>query len=104
MFGAFDGNRLAGFAIYEPFLSDGLANFAALYVSRPDRRKGIARELTHEVARLARADGALGLYVSATPTRGTVDFYSSQGFKALVEPDERMLALEPDDIHMVREL
>jgi hypothetical protein len=44
------------------------------------------------------------LYVSATPTRGTVDFYVSQGFTPLATPDERLFALEPEDIHMERVL
>jgi hypothetical protein len=50
--------------------------------------------------RLARADGARRLYVSATPTRATVDFYLRQGFEPLVVPNEKLFALEPDDIHM----
>lgn len=104
LLGAFDGDRLAGIAIYEPFLSAGLANFAVLYVSRSYRRNGIAQRLTDEVVRLARADGAARIYVSATPTRGTIDFYLRQGFEPLETPDARMLALEPDDIHMERKL
>src|SRR5437763_5629078 len=40
------------------------------------------------------------LYVSATPTRGTVDFYMSCGFEPLVTPDPELFALEPDDIHL----
>jgi predicted N-acetyltransferase YhbS len=73
-------------------------------VTKPWRRHGIGCELTNEVVRLARTDGAQRLYVSATPTRGTVDFYMSQGFKPLATPHERLFALEPDDIHMERVL
>lgn len=104
LLGALDGDRLVGFAIYDPCSSARLANLAALYVSKSYRRQGIARGLTDEVVRLARSGGASRLYVSATPTRGTVDFYLRQGFQPLVTPDERMLALEPDDIHMERKL
>ena len=100
MLGAFDGDRLVGFAIYQPSLSEALANFAVLHVTRTYRRKGIAWALTNEVVRLARADGARRLYVSATPTRAIVDFYRKQGFEPLATPDERLFALEPDDIHM----
>jgi len=103
LLGAFDGDVLVGFAIYEPS-SEGLANFAVLYVTRAYRRKGIGCELTHEVVRLARAEGAQRLYVSATPTRATVDFYMQQGFEPLATPNERLFALEPDDIHMERKL
>jgi GNAT superfamily N-acetyltransferase len=100
LLGAFDGDRLVGFAIYQPSIAEGLANFAVLHVTRTHRREGIGRELSNEVIRLARADGAKRLYVSATPTRATVDFYMKQGFEPLATPHERMLALEPDDIHL----
>lgn len=80
LLGAFDDGQLAGFAIYNPALSEAVAQFTALYVTRDHRRKGLGRRLTEEVKRLARADGAESLYVSATPTRGTVDFYMRCGF------------------------
>ncbi len=75
---------------------------AVLHVTKPWRHHGVGRELTNEVDRLARADGVQRPYVSATSTRGTVDFYMSQGFMPLATPDERLVALEPDDIHMER--
>jgi GNAT superfamily N-acetyltransferase len=102
--GAFAGDALAGFAIYRPRLAAGMANLAALYVSRSHRRGGIGARLAGEVARLARADGARRLYVSATPSGPTVEFYLSQGFRPTDEPDATLLALEPDDIHMILEL
>jgi GNAT superfamily N-acetyltransferase len=100
LLGVFENDRLAGFGIYDPGLSGGPPRLAALYVSRPHRGLGIGCALTDEVVRVARAGGARRLYVSATPTRGTVDFYLARGFKPLVTPDERLFALEPDDIHM----
>lgn len=102
--GAFDRDALVGFAIYRPDLEEGLANLSALFVSRNHRRQGIASLLTEEVARLARADCARRLYVSATPSRPTVEFYRSHGFKPTDEPNEELFALEPDDIHMILEL
>ena len=100
MLGAFDGDRLVGFAIYQPFLSDGVANFAVLHVTRTYRRKGVGCALANEVVGLARAEGARRLYVSATPTRATVEFYAKRGFEPLAMPNETLFALEPDDIHM----
>jgi len=102
--GAFDGDRLVGFAVYMRASHEGRAQLAVLHVTKPWRRHGIGCDLTKEVVRLARAEGAQRLYVSATPTRGTVDFYMSQGFKPVATPDELLLALEPDDIHMERVL
>jgi ribosomal protein S18 acetylase RimI-like enzyme len=102
--GAFDRDTLVGFGIYRPDVGEGLANLSVLHVSRNHRRKGIASLLTEEVARLARADGARRLYVSATPSGSTVEFYLSHGFKPTEEPVEELFALEPDDIHMILEL
>ncbi len=102
--GAFDRNTLVGFAIYRPDLTEGLANLSALFVSRNQRRKGIASLLIEEIAHLARADGARRLYVSATPSGPTVEFYRSHGFEPTDEPNEELFAVEPDDIHMIRKL
>lgn len=102
--GAFDGETLAGIAIYRPHLEEGVADLAVLHVSRSYRRKGIASQLVEEVARLSRADGARRLYVSATPSDSAVGFYRSRGFEPTNEPNQAMLALEPDDIHMIRDL
>jgi len=102
--GAFDRDTLVGFAIYRPDLAEGLANLSALHVSKNHRRKGIASLLTEEVARLARADGARCLYVSATPSGPTVEFYRSHGFNPTDEPNEELFALEPDDFHMILRL
>jgi ribosomal protein S18 acetylase RimI-like enzyme len=104
LFGAIDGDRLVAFAIYRPRIADGLANLAVLHVSREHRRSGLGRRLTEKVVRRARADGARRLYVSATPTRGTVDFYMRQGFEVAAMPDPHMFELEPDDIHLVMNL
>jgi len=102
--GAFDGDHLIGFAVYMRASPETPASLAVLHVTKSWRRHGVGCELTNEVVRLARAEGVQRLYVSATPTRGTVDFYMSQGFMPLATPDERLFALEPDDIHMERVL
>jgi GNAT superfamily N-acetyltransferase len=102
--GAFDGDSLAGFAIYRPHLAEGTANLAALYVSRSHRRQGVGSLLAEEVVRLARGSGARRLYVSATPSGSAVGFYRSHGFEPTDEPDEALFRLEPQDIHMVLEL
>jgi len=102
--GAFDADSLAGFAIYQPHLAEGMANLSVLYVSRNYRRRGIGSLLAGEVARLARFDGARRLYVSATPSGSTVEFYRSHGFEPTDEPDQALFALEPHDIHMILDL
>ncbi|MEJ2212287.1 MAG: GNAT family N-acetyltransferase [Anaerolineae bacterium] len=104
MFGAMYGRRLVGFAIYRPRLEPDMGQLAVLHVSREYRRQGLGAALAEQVAMLALADGARRLYVSATPTAGTVEFYRSLGFHPVDEPHPELFALEPDDIHRVREL
>ena len=104
LLGALDGERLAGVAIVRCRLRDGLAQLAFLHVSRPYRRQGIAARLTEEAMQLAREDGARTLYVSATPSESAVGFYLSEGFRPAQAPDPELLALEPEDIHMIRAL
>ena len=102
--GAFDGERLVGVALYDRSAPDEPARLAELYVTRLHRREGVGQALTREVVRLARRDGARRLYVSATQTRATVDFYCRLGFEALASPNASLLALEPDDIHLALRL
>lgn len=100
MFGAFDGDQLAGLAIYRPELTETMAQLAVLHVSHGYRRRGIATRLTAEIIRLARRDGARQLYVSATPSQSAVGFYQNQGFQLIDKPHPELYALEPEDIHM----
>ena len=104
LLGAFEGATLAGVAIYRPRLAESMGQLALLHVSRSARRRGVASRLTGEVARLARADGAHRLYVSATPSGSAVGFYLRQGFAPTDAPDPELFALEPEDIHMILEL
>jgi GNAT superfamily N-acetyltransferase len=103
--GAFDEaqDRLAGMAVYRPQLTAEMAQLAAMYVSASHRRMGIARQLTHAVITRAQEDGHRALYVSATPSESAVGFYLSQGFVPTGQPHAELFALEPDDIHMVKE-
>lgn len=105
MLGAFnEQHRLVGFAVLRHHLTETQAQLDALFVSKAYRRQGIATRLTSQVARLAKTNGALELYVSATPSESAVGFYMSQGFRLADEVNEELYALEPEDIHMVRRL
>jgi GNAT superfamily N-acetyltransferase len=104
LLGAFESASLIGFAIFEPELTPDMANLAALYVDRRYRGRGVGARLTQEVIELARASGARRLYVSATPTVPTVEFYRSLGFELAAEPHPEMLRAEPDDIHLILDL
>ena len=103
-FGAFDEDRLAGIAIYRPRLTPAMGQLGLLHVSNEYRRQGVASRLFKEVLACAKADGATQLYVSATPTGSAIGFYHSRGFALTPTPDPDLLALEPEDIHMILEL
>ncbi len=102
--GAFEDSQMVGIIVYRPFLTDRMAQLAALFVSKDYRRKGIASKLTEEVVRQAKTDGFEKLYVSATPSESAVNFYRSKGFAPTREAHPELYALEPEDIHMIKEL
>lgn len=104
LWGAFDGDSLAGVMVYRPRLTETMAQLVFLHVSHGHRRQGIAARLTAEAIRLARADGAEQMYVSATPSESAVGFYRSQGFQLVDKPHPELYALEPADIHMFMQL
>lgn len=99
--GAFKNRRLVGIAVIRYRLTASMAQLAALFVDSAHRRQGIAAALTQEIIRLARADGAHALYVSATPSESAVGFYTSQGFTLAKQANKTLYELEPEDIHML---
>jgi predicted N-acetyltransferase YhbS len=72
-----------------------------LHVSRSHRGRGVGHTLTTALAERARARGATALYISATPTRATVDAYRAMGALIAPEPDPDLFRLEPEDIHLL---
>jgi hypothetical protein len=40
------------------------------------------------------------MYISATPSEHTVNFYLALGCQLAAEPDSELLELEPEDIHL----
>ena len=104
MWGAFDGDSLVGVMVYRPRLTEDTAQLVFLHVSNGYRCRGIATRLTAECIRLARADGAENLYVSAVPSQSAVGFYQNQGFRPVDRPHPELYELEPEDIHMIMTL
>lgn len=101
--GAWDDAQLVGFGALDVTPVGGALGMMALdmlYVSAAHRARGVGRQLVMLVARRARALGATRLYVSATPTRASVDFYLRLGAELLEQPDPELFAREPDDIHL----
>jgi predicted N-acetyltransferase YhbS len=102
--GVFDAEALIGMGVLESALV-GRANdqmqLAYLYVSRAYRGSGVGMQLFEAAVSFAREAGANALYVSATPTENTVDFYLNRGCILARDPDPKLLAAEPDDIHLL---
>lgn len=102
--GMFDGEPLVGVAVVDtlPLGPDGdQLQLEYLYVSRSHRGRGIGQALFREAQSIARERGARVLYISATPTQATVDFYMRCGAVVARWPDPELLAREPKDIHMI---
>ncbi len=105
--GLFDGGRLIGAAVLDARFRPGAGRrlqLAFLHVSQAERRLGWGRELFEGACAEAQRRGAGSLYVSATPSEGTVGFYRSLGCRVAAQPDPELHALEPEDIHLERPL
>ncbi len=102
--GVFDEEALIGIGVLESMRVGRVGDqmqLAYLYVSRTYRGRGVGMQLFEAAVSVAREAGANALYVSATPTENTVDFYLNRGCVLAPEPDPRLLAAEPDDIHLL---
>lgn len=103
VFGAFYNNKLIGVASLENKLRGKNKNYCKmdiLYVSLPYRNLKIGSHLLRQCKEEARNIGATRIYISATPTRNTVDFYFSNNATLVKKPDSELLQLEPEDIHL----
>lgn len=101
--GLFDGGLLVGVAVLESKRigpREDRLQLKFLHVSRAYRGRGLGRRLFALAKAEARARGARGMYVSATPSQHTIDFYRQLGCVVAREPDPDLLALEPEDIHL----
>lgn len=71
-----------------------------LQVSRAYRNHGLGTKLFETARSTARARGAKRLYISASASENTVNFYLRLGWTLAVAPDPELLVLEPEDIHL----
>ena len=105
--GAFDQNTLVGVASVNGIKRGLLHNYLKmdiLYVSKSSRGQNIGQNLLEQCKIIAKGLGAEKLYISATPTKGTVDFYLKNGAVITKEVDPELFVLEPEDIHLELEV
>lgn len=104
--GYFDGPKILGAAslIRQPLAcAKPTLVMDILYVSASSRGMGVGRSLFNAIKKQAGNFGAAAVYISATPTTNTVDFYLNNGC-TITQPDQLMLQKEPDDIHLIFKL
>ncbi|WP_199758354.1 GNAT family N-acetyltransferase [Flavobacterium microcysteis] len=105
--GAFDGDTITGVASVENKIRGIHSEYCKmdiLYVSANYRGKRIGHKLLEECKKIALGFGAKKLYISATPTKATVDFYRNEGAVIAKEIDSDLFKLEPLDIHLELDL
>jgi len=102
--GAFDENgKIVGAAILESkFIGANrdTVQLKFLHVSNNQRKQGLGTQLFRLAVDRARSLGARKLYVSATPSENTINYYLRLGCVLATEIDPELFALEPDDIHL----
>ena len=102
-YGAFDDAKLIGVAILESkFIGKNKDQLQLkfLHVSRDYRNRGLGKQLFELARAKARERGARLMYISATPSENTVNFYLQLGAVVTDEPDPELFELEPEDIHL----
>jgi predicted N-acetyltransferase YhbS len=103
LYGLFDDQRVIGGAVLaEHFIGTGRDQLQLkfLHISHLYRKQGRGQQLFRSAQVEARQRGAKSLYVSATPSENTIDFYLRLGCGVTGELDRELFELEPEDIHL----
>ena len=101
--GAFENDQLVGVAILESKFTrskQDTLQLKFLHVSRDFRKQGLGLTLFNMAVEKAKALGAKKLYISATPSENTINYYVRLGCVPTTEIDPELFALEPEDIHL----
>ena len=102
-FGAFDGERIIGFATVSHRIFGAAARYAQLVcfqISEEYRRQGIGRKLFSMACEEARRLGADKLYISAHSSKESQAAYRALGCTPAEEVNEELAAAEPFDVQM----
>lgn len=75
-----------------------------IHVTRGLRGTGVGGELFDRSVELVRGRGAKRMYVSASDSRATVEFYLRRGMTLSTAPDPALYEIGPEDIHLELEL
>ena len=103
LLGVFDGNKLAAVSALDSEFIGREKDQLQLYFHHVDsqyRHKGIGGTLLKQIKETAKRFGAKKLYISATPSKNTIDFYMHMGCRLASELNQELYRLEPEDIHL----
>ena len=102
--GVFDNDQLVAVVVLESKWIGSANNqlqMKFLHVSRDHRGLRLGKQLFALAKQAAASRGARQMYISATPSEHTINFYLRQGCVVASEVDPELFALEPEDIHLV---
>ena len=102
-FGAFDGDRIIGFATVSHRIFGAVARYVqlvCLQISEEYGRRGIGRKLFSMSCEEARRLGADKLYISGHSSKESQAAYRTLGCGFAEEINEELAAAEPFDVHM----
>ena len=102
-FGAFDGERIIGFATVSHRIFGVTARYVQLVcfqISEEYRRQGIGRKLFSLACEEARQLGADKLYISAHSSKESQAAYRALGCAPAEEVNEKLASVEPFDVQM----
>jgi N-acetylglutamate synthase-like GNAT family acetyltransferase len=101
--GCFNNDHLIGVASVENNLIGSklqYLNMDILFVSKKYRRGNIGKELLKISKEKCELLGGKKLYISATPSENTVNFYIRNGAVLVKELNSDLYQREPEDIHL----
>jgi GNAT superfamily N-acetyltransferase len=107
VYAAFDNQRCIGFASVEPQLFGSENQYLELTTCHIDRRwrgQGIGRTLFSHICIAAKKRGVDRLYISSQPSIETQSFYRSMGCVLTQDINPAILAREPLDIQLEKNL
>ena len=103
IFGAFDGDRLIAVSALESEFIGKEKDQLQLYFHHVDsqyRHSGVGGKLLRKVMAKAKNLGGKKLYISATPSKNTIEFYMHVGCRLTSDLNSKLYKLEPEDIHL----
>ena len=101
--GAFEDEKIIGTAVLESkFIGTkhDTLQLKFLHVSNKHRKQGLGKRLFNLAVERAKSLGAKKMYISATPSENTINFYMRLDCTLASEIDPELFALEPEDIHL----